>query len=69
MCARYIPCEEYSGRIGHTIGSMSTVAASLNLAEPGPVVNPNIYGHFAEHLGRGIYEGLWEGFGPTLWKP
>ena len=40
---------------------MSTVAASLNLAEPGPVVNPNIYGHFAEHLGRGIYEGLWVG--------
>ncbi len=24
-------------------------------------INPNIYGHFAEHLGRGIYEGLWVG--------
>ena len=24
-------------------------------------INKNIYGHFAEHLGRGIYEGLWVG--------
>lgn len=29
--------------------------------EPGPVINRNIYGHFAEHLGRCIYEGLWVG--------
>ncbi|GAB4456157.1 MAG: alpha-L-arabinofuranosidase AbfB [Armatimonadaceae bacterium] len=28
---------------------------------PGPVINPNIYGHFAEHLGRCIYEGIWVG--------
>ena len=25
------------------------------------VINPNIYGHFAEHLGRCIYEGFWVG--------
>jgi alpha-L-arabinofuranosidase len=25
------------------------------------VINPNIYGHFAEHLGRCIYEGIWVG--------
>ncbi|MDI1334920.1 MAG: alpha-N-arabinofuranosidase [Lacunisphaera sp.] len=24
-------------------------------------INRNIYGHFAEHLGRGIYEGFWVG--------
>ena len=24
-------------------------------------MNKNIYGHFAEHLGRGIYEGIWVG--------
>lgn len=29
--------------------------------QPGPVINPNIYGHFAEHLGRCVYEGLWVG--------
>jgi alpha-N-arabinofuranosidase len=36
-------------------------AATLRADQPGPVVNKNIYGHFAEHLGRGIYEGIWVG--------
>lgn len=27
----------------------------------GPVIHRNIYGHFAEHLGRCIYEGIWVG--------
>ena len=24
-------------------------------------INKNIYGHFAEHLGRCVYEGIWVG--------
>lgn len=28
---------------------------------PGATINRNIYGHFAEHLGRCIYEGIWVG--------
>ncbi|MEO8185051.1 MAG: alpha-N-arabinofuranosidase [Deltaproteobacteria bacterium] len=28
---------------------------------PGATINRNIYGSFAEHLGRGIYEGIWVG--------
>ncbi len=28
---------------------------------PGPVIDPHIFGHFAEHLGRCIYDGLWVG--------
>ncbi len=40
---------------------MHEIQASLHPDENAPVVNPNIYGHFAEHLGRGIYEGLWVG--------
>jgi len=42
-------------------GAPATVAAALRADRPGPVVNRNIYGHFAEHLGRGIYEGIWVG--------
>ena len=38
-----------------------TATAVLRADQPGPVVNKNIYGHFAEHLGRGIYEGVWVG--------
>ena len=39
------------------------LAASLTLdaAKPGPVINRNLYGHFSEHLGRCIYEGIWVG--------
>ncbi|HEX8419020.1 MAG TPA: alpha-L-arabinofuranosidase C-terminal domain-containing protein [Sphingomonas sp.] len=28
---------------------------------PGPVIAPEIYGQFVEHLGRGVYEGIWVG--------
>ena len=28
---------------------------------PGAVINPNIYGQFAEHLGHGVYGGIWVG--------
>ena len=34
--------------------------------QPGAVINRNIYGHFAEHLGRLIYEGLWVGEGSPI---
>jgi alpha-N-arabinofuranosidase len=34
--------------------------------QAGPVINKNIYGQFAEHLGRLIYEGLWVGEGSTI---
>jgi alpha-L-arabinofuranosidase len=29
--------------------------------KPGPVISRHIYGQFAEHLGRGVYEGIWVG--------
>lgn len=37
--------------------------ASLELLanRPGSVIRREIYGHFAEHLGRCIYEGIWVG--------
>jgi alpha-L-arabinofuranosidase len=37
----------------------TAASAVLHADQPGPVVNKNVYGHFAEHLGRGIYEGIW----------
>jgi alpha-N-arabinofuranosidase len=38
-----------------------TVDLRIGDDRPGPIINPNIYGHFAEHLGRCIYEGIWVG--------
>ena len=37
------------------------VEVSIDAQKPGPVINKNIYGQFAEHLGAGIYGGLWVG--------
>ena len=34
--------------------------------QPKDVINRNIYGQFAEHLGRLIYEGLWVGEGSSI---
>ena len=40
---------------------MSTAKISIRLDEPIATISPNIYGHFAEHLGACIYEGIWVG--------
>jgi alpha-N-arabinofuranosidase len=34
---------------------------AIDATKPGPVINKNLYGQFAEHLGRCIYEGIWVG--------
>ncbi|HUF10329.1 MAG TPA: alpha-L-arabinofuranosidase C-terminal domain-containing protein [Rhodothermales bacterium] len=40
----------------------------VNLDTPGPVINRHIYGHFAEHLGHGIYGGFWVEDGAGGWR-
>jgi alpha-L-arabinofuranosidase len=40
---------------------MPSAKVIINLDEPIATINPNIYGHFAEHLGRCIYGGIWVG--------
>ncbi len=37
------------------------VEVSIDAQKPGPIINKNVYGQFAEHLGAGIYGGLWVG--------
>jgi alpha-N-arabinofuranosidase len=34
---------------------------TVNVSRKKHVINKNIYGHFSEHLGRCIYEGIWVG--------
>jgi hypothetical protein len=47
-----------------TLGTAAPAIAQSNDAErtirtdqPGPTIDPNIYGQFVEHLGRSVYEG------------
>jgi len=37
------------------------VDIAIDANQTGAVINKDIYGQFAEHLGRGIYEGVWVG--------
>ena len=39
----------------------SAPTAVVHVDQPGPQIDRHIYGQFAEHLGRGIYEGVWVG--------
>ncbi|MBL8551599.1 MAG: alpha-N-arabinofuranosidase [Hyphomonadaceae bacterium] len=42
------------------------VQVTIRADRPGPVINPNVYAQFAEHLGAGIYEGVWVGEGSSI---
>jgi alpha-L-arabinofuranosidase len=37
------------------------VRLTISTESAGPRIEPEVYGHFAEHLGTGVYGGLWVG--------
>ncbi|MBU3820968.1 alpha-N-arabinofuranosidase [Flavobacteriaceae bacterium XHP0103] len=39
----------------------NALKVTIDAKTEGPVIERNIFGQFAEHLGRGIYEGVWVG--------
>jgi len=41
--------------------AQTAVTATIHADRPGATIDRHIYGQFAEHLGRGIYEGVWVG--------
>src|SRR5215831_8093781 len=48
------------------LGASTTMLAAdvdveLSPGEPGPEISPHLYGHFIEHLGGVIYDGVWVG--------
>jgi alpha-N-arabinofuranosidase len=44
-----------------TAQDMRTAELIVRADQPHSQIHPNVYGHFAEHLGRLIYEGIWVG--------
>ena len=40
---------------------IATASVTIDTSKPGAEIDRHIYGQFAEHLGRGIYEGIWVG--------
>ena len=43
-----------------------TVLLSVDASRPGARIDRNIFGQFAEHLGHGIYDGIWVGPESTI---
>jgi alpha-N-arabinofuranosidase len=39
----------------------AAVTINIDPAKPGAIINKNVYGQFAEHLGTGVYEGMYVG--------
>ncbi len=50
----------------HTQPQMATATATIDTAKTGAVIDRHIYGQFAEHLGTGIYGGIWVGEGSKI---
>jgi alpha-L-arabinofuranosidase len=42
------------------------VALSIDASKTGPRIDRNLFGQFAEHLGTGVYEGVWVGPDSTI---
>jgi alpha-N-arabinofuranosidase len=46
----------------HSIAlAQDKVQLSIDTSKPGPKIDRNVFGQFAEHLGYGVYEGIWVG--------
>ena len=44
-----------------TAPAQEKVQISVDASKPGTKIDRNIFGQFAEHLGQGVYEGIWVG--------
>jgi len=47
--------------IGSSAIAQESIALTIDASKTGPKIDRNIFGQFAEHLGHGIYEGIWVG--------
>lgn len=52
-----------AGTLGEppVVGPPTELVIAVKANQPGPQISRYLYGQFAEHLGRGIYEGIWVG--------
>ena len=54
-------CCVSSGAVGVAFADAPSAQVTVHVDRPGAVIHREIYGQFAEQLGRGIDEGLWVG--------
>ena len=47
--------------VAGVVHAQDTLVLTVKADQAGPMISRQIFGQFAEHLGRGIYEGVWVG--------
>ena len=52
--------------IAAPVAAAQKVALFIDVSKPGPKIDRNLFGQFAEHLGHGVYEGIWVGRTPKF---
>lgn len=50
-----------TGALANAADGSGTLVLTLHPGDTGPAISRHIFGQFAEHLGRGVYEGIWVG--------
>ena len=43
------------------VSAQEKIQLSVDTTRPGAKIDRNLFGQFAEHLGKGVYEGIWVG--------
>ena len=60
-CLRAALCCVLAMSTGALAADDDSIALSVDASKAGAKIDRNIFGQFAEHLGRGLYEGVWVG--------
>lgn len=55
-----------TGTLTAPVSAAEKVELSVDLSKTGAKIDRNIFGQFAEHLGHGIYDGIWVGPESTI---
>ncbi|HEY6125680.1 MAG TPA: alpha-L-arabinofuranosidase C-terminal domain-containing protein [Steroidobacteraceae bacterium] len=66
VAAVFGTCVMIAGSATARAAEAVNVSVTIRADQPGEKINPNVYGQFAEHLGAGIYEGVWVGEKSTI---
>lgn len=61
LCLTALALTTASACFSGAVAATARIEASLEADRPGPEIPRYIYGQFSEHLGLGVYEGIWVG--------
>ena len=61
MFAKILGCAFVLALATPAVAQTAVANVTIDTSKPGAEIDRHIYGQFSEHLGRGIYEGIWVG--------